>query len=59
MADGDYLRLVLAAQGDTDAGHRQKAMDAIAMAAPHAGGHDNSGADAIASSALQQLYPQP
>lgn len=53
---GDYARLVQLAQADTDPARRQQAMHAIAQAAPHAGG-DNTGADAIARSALARIYP--
>jgi hypothetical protein len=57
---GDYTRLVLAAQADTDQAHRQLAMDALAKIAPMAGTIGADGhcpGDAAAAPILARLYP--
>ena len=50
---GEYNQLVIAAQADTDQAHRQRAMDAIALIAPHSG----AAADTMAAPMLTALYP--
>ena len=59
MADGDYTRLVLLAQGDQDVQHRAQAMAQISVIAPFVGyssGHNP--ADAMATPVIARLYPQ-
>jgi len=53
---GEYTRLVIAAQADTDPAHRQLAMTEIAAIAPCVG-NDMTAADAMAALVLDRLYP--
>jgi hypothetical protein len=50
---GEYTRLVLAAQADTDPGHRQQAMTELARLAEQGGPQDGQ-----AAAVLARLYPQ-
>ena len=54
---GEYSRLVILAQADQDAAHRQLAMDQLALIGPNAGGTSTPRADAMAAAVTGGLYP--